>query len=202
MSDLRLRKAETADVQVLAAIHMEAFADSPVSMRSFPQTDPNAQAHTKAMVERFLADADSEVVVAETASGEIAGWVRWHHHSDYSPPAERQIFKPETYPETGDQKFAASFSQDMYDATHRVMRDDREWWFLSTVVVRDSWQRKGVGSKLIKYKMDEVHEKNLVAYVNASKKGKELYEKFGFRTVDVTDSGYEVVTHHMRRAQV
>lgn len=202
MSELSIRKATMADVNIMAEIHMEAFADSALSMRCFPQTDPNAQAHTKGIVERYINDPSSDVLVAETSSGEMAGWIRWDHKRDYSPPTERLIFNPETYPVTGDQKFAASFSQDMYDATHRVMANDTEWLFLSTVVVRNSWQRKGVGSKLIAYGMNEVERHNLPAYTNASPKGKQLYERFGFRSVDSTDSGHGVVTEHMRRAPV
>lgn len=42
------------------------------------------------------------------------------------------------------------------------------------------WERRGAGSMIIQWGCDRADEAGVVAYIDASKKGKGLYQKFGF----------------------
>ena len=56
---------------------------------------------------------------------------------------------------------------------------------LEGFAVHPNWQRKGVGSMLVKKFLESVDADNAKCYVHASRIGKSLYEKFGFKTMGV-----------------
>lgn len=57
---------------------------------------------------------------------------------------------------------------------------------LEGFAVHPNWQRKGVGSMLVRTFLESVNNDHAKCYVHASRTGKLLYEKFGFRTMGVT----------------
>jgi predicted N-acetyltransferase YhbS len=71
---------------------------------------------------------------------------------------------------------------------------------LEGFAVHSNWQRKGVGSVLVKKFLETVDAHHAKCYVHSSKMGKSLYEKFGFYilgvvTVDLKPFGdYESYT--------
>lgn len=50
--------------------------------------------------------------------------------------------------------------------------------------VQDSYQGRGLGSKLLKWGLTRADAEGLEVYLSASPAGKPLYEKNGFREVD------------------
>jgi ribosomal protein S18 acetylase RimI-like enzyme len=71
---------------------------------------------------------------------------------------------------------------------------------LEGFAVHPNWQRKGVGSMLVKKFLESVDADYAKCYVHASRVGKSLYENFGFNmmgavTVDMREFGdYEPYT--------
>lgn len=71
---------------------------------------------------------------------------------------------------------------------------------LEGFAVHPNWQRKGVGSILVKKFLESVDADHAKCYVHSSRTGKLLYEKFGFKTmglvsVDLKEFGdYEPYT--------
>ena len=71
---------------------------------------------------------------------------------------------------------------------------------LEGFAVHPNWQRKGVGSMLVKKFLESVDADHAECYVHSSRFGKPLYEKFGFKmmgvvTIDLKEFGdYEPYT--------
>jgi ribosomal protein S18 acetylase RimI-like enzyme len=62
--------------------------------------------------------------------------------------------------------------------------DFPNYWFLSTVAVDPSCQRRGIGQQLVEWGLQQARQENLPVGLEASIKGFGLYEKLGFRTVN------------------
>jgi predicted N-acetyltransferase YhbS len=80
---------------------------------------------------------------------------------------------------------------------------------LEGFAVHPNWQRKGVGSMLVKKCLESVDANHAKCYVHSSRAGKSLYEKFGFKmmgvvTIDLKEFGdYEPhTTWDMQREAV
>jgi predicted N-acetyltransferase YhbS len=70
-----------------------------------------------------------------------------------------------------------------------------ETWYLKTLAVSPKFQRKGVGTALVKWGMERARLNGERLYVDASYVGKPLYLKLGFNEVGgflVGDSGVRV----------
>lgn len=50
--------------------------------------------------------------------------------------------------------------------------------------MRPEYQRKGLGSRLVKWGVDRADELGLSAYTEASEQGLNLYLRYGFKEVD------------------
>lgn len=55
---------------------------------------------------------------------------------------------------------------------------------LTSCSIDPAYQRKGVGALLLKTWLADVDKEGPVVYVNATREGKGLYEKFGWRFVE------------------
>jgi predicted N-acetyltransferase YhbS len=80
---------------------------------------------------------------------------------------------------------------------------------LEGLAVHPNWQRKGVGSMLIKKFLESVDADHAKCYVVSSRTGKPVYERFGFKmmgvvAVDLKEFGdYEpYTTWNMQREAV
>jgi predicted N-acetyltransferase YhbS len=80
---------------------------------------------------------------------------------------------------------------------------------LEGFAVHPNWQRKGVGSMLVKNFLEFVDADHAKCYVHASRVGKPLYEKFDFKkmgevAIDLKEFGdYEpYITWDMKREAV
>jgi predicted N-acetyltransferase YhbS len=58
---------------------------------------------------------------------------------------------------------------------------------LEGFAVHPNWQRKGVGTMLVKKFLETVDAHHAKSFVHASKVGKPLYEKFGFTVLGVVN---------------
>ena len=54
---------------------------------------------------------------------------------------------------------------------------------LEGFAVHSNWQRRGIGSMLIKKFLEAVDAVHTESYVGASRIGRPLYEKFGFKAI-------------------
>lgn len=72
---------------------------------------------------------------------------------------------------------------------------------LDTLVVHPDYQRRGAGSMLVQWGCDLADEEGVALYVDASRAGAPLYERFGFVDESEGDSGQAEVASMIRRAR-
>ncbi|KAK7407990.1 hypothetical protein QQX98_009861 [Neonectria punicea] len=185
--------------------YFDGFFGNPLSLRCFPPNDPEVRAYWTKRVEGNIGLPGNHIVVAVSSPSPpvdgpadstsdsdsdfasvpgpaILGWVRWVRCPD-GPPAKHPLaLTPAMYPSSGDGVAAARFFQAAGDAAVRYVAG-REYWLLSTIVTRRDAQRRGVGAAFMNFGVERVDEDGWMAYTNASKAGRPLYERFGFKVV-------------------
>ncbi|KAI1945161.1 hypothetical protein LOZ57_004459 [Ophidiomyces ophidiicola] len=62
-----------------------------------------------------------------------------------------------------------------------------EMWYIAALAVDPVYQRRGIGKLLVKWGIEQARREKVPIGLEASPKGKGLYEKLGFRTVKVTE---------------
>lgn len=194
MSNITLRPATTADIPALLSVFTSAFHGTPLTLACFPEDDPTTQADHLKVITRCL----SEILCAVDPADVIHGWCRWVRKPAAPSGTTRFVVSAADFPSAGDQELARRFFQTNVDKGNGILKG-REHWFLSYIVVRAESKGTGVGKVMMRYGTEKADEEGWVCYVNSSREGKGIYERFGFRTVEESDFGGGITTWHMMR---
>jgi GNAT superfamily N-acetyltransferase len=62
-----------------------------------------------------------------------------------------------------------------------------EVWYLQTLAVDPTCQRRGVGSLLVNWGLEHARAEGIPAALESSSKGRLMYEKLGFRLLEVLE---------------
>ncbi|KAM0346228.1 hypothetical protein ACHAPU_005653 [Fusarium lateritium] len=186
---LELSEVTLEDVPGLTQTWFAAFTD-PGIRRIWPDTpavrrwwdDANRHDLTHKPFQRYIkiVDPDSQ---DDLGRPHVAAFAKW----DTSMPQERGRRYP---PWTDDQprQTCDDFIAKEENERLRVMGDQKHY-YLDTLVTHPDYQRCGAGSMLMKWGCDLADANGVAAYVDASKSGAALYERFGFVDESLPDSG-------------
>ncbi|KAI3558266.1 acetyltransferase [Colletotrichum abscissum] len=216
---LKLEEATLDDVPALTETWFAAFAGDEVISRLWPDTpgvrawwdEANGGDMAAKTFQRFVkvVDVSSVATVTGTAKAEggdrgggkgeegggggprIAAWAKW----DTSMPAERGRRYPPWAGDMPSEVCDLFFAREEAER-ERVMGDERHY-YLDTLVTHPEYQRRGAASMLLAWGCALADEDGVAAYVDASKAGKGLYERFGF--VDESLDGDGDVASMVRR---
>ncbi|KAH7325044.1 acyl-CoA N-acyltransferase [Stachybotrys elegans] len=199
-SSVQLRRATLEDIPEMIDVMSSAFHDSVLDAKCFPPSDPMSRQTNDAALTKALSDPAAHLLVAvDPSAPRILGWARWVRRLAPEPDAPPLApLTPADFPPSGDGHLAARFFNANADARHRFLAG-RPCWFLATIVVRHDAQRRGVGKLLMDYGVQRADQEGWVAYTNASAKGRGLYERYGFKTLAVSDFEPGITTWHMLR---
>ncbi|GJC82238.1 hypothetical protein ColLi_05076 [Colletotrichum liriopes] len=184
-STLVLEPATVDDVPALTEVWFAAFAHDPEIARLWPDT-PRVRAWWDGAnrgdmlakpFQRFVKVVDPDSADAR-GRARIAAWAKW----DTSMPEARG----RRYP---------PWCEDMPGSLGGLLTWGAD---LDTLVTHPDYQRRGAGSLLLKWGCELADENGVGAYVDASKAGKGLYERFGFVDESEADAG-EVASMARRR---
>ncbi|KAH7154902.1 acyl-CoA N-acyltransferase [Dactylonectria estremocensis] len=202
-SPVTVREATQADVPAMVDVHFNAFRDSPLNRRCFPES-PESRAYWTKWIEGYIGVPDIHMMVAlasarpatppsgigagsgtgaDTAdtAASIVGWARWVRRS--SQPQPVPTLTVAAFPPGGESALALDFFQTARDASERLV-GGRDYWFLSMIMTRHEARRRGIGAALMRFGVERADEDRLVAYLNASEDGRPLYELFGFKSIE------------------
>ncbi|CAJ0543151.1 Ff.00g004350.m01.CDS01 [Fusarium sp. VM40] len=186
---LKLEEVTLEDIPGLTQVWFAAFTD-PGIRRIWPDTpsvrswwdDANGHDLTHKPFQRYIkiVDPDSN---DQFGRPRIAAFAKW----DTSMPWERGRRYP---PWTDDQpgQVCDEFIAKEENERLRVMGEQKHY-YLDTLVTHPDYQRCGAGSMLMKWGCDLADADGVAAYVDASKSGAALYERFGFVDESLPDSG-------------
>ncbi|KAJ5691970.1 Acyl-CoA N-acyltransferase [Penicillium macrosclerotiorum] len=179
-SALRLEPATLEDIPAIAELWFEVFTD-PMMRHLFPPTPGVRQWWEKANrddfinkpFQRYVKIVDPE---SNNANGQprLVAYAKW----DLAMVAERgSRFPPwhEDQPAGDCDNFFGSLEKER----QRVM-GDRKNFYLDMLGTHPEYRKRGAGSMLVKWGCDLADDEGAGAYVDASKAGAPLYEKFGF----------------------
>ncbi|KAF4973201.1 hypothetical protein FSARC_453 [Fusarium sarcochroum] len=186
---LKLEEATLEDVPVLTEVWFAAFTD-PGMRRLWPDTpgvrkwwdDANRDDLLHKPFHRYVKVVDPETIDAN-GRPRIAAFAKW----DTSMPAERGRRYPPWAEDMPSQVCDEFFAREEEERL-RVMGEQKHY-YLDTLATHPDYQRRGAGSMLMRWGCDLADKNGVAAYVDASKSGAPLYERFGFVDESKPNSG-------------
>ncbi|KAF5011451.1 hypothetical protein FDECE_2440 [Fusarium decemcellulare] len=184
----KMERATLEDVPALTDIWWAAFSSNPTLRLIWPDTPG---------VRRWWSDVFYDeisnkpfhhyVKLVDPESLDANGWPRIAAYAkwDTSTPEERGPRCPPWH-EDMDSEILDAFIGRVDGERRRVMGDLRHYLTLAT---HPDYQRRGLGTMLMRYGCDLVDKNGVAAYVDASKSGSALYRRFGFVDESLPDSG-------------
>ncbi|WQF81316.1 Putative GNAT domain, acyl-CoA N-acyltransferase [Colletotrichum destructivum] len=201
-SNLILEPVTLEDVTALTEVWFAAFAHDPAINRLWPDTPlvrawwdgANRSDIVAKPFQRFVKVVDPNIADAR-GGARIAAWAKW----DTSMPGQRGRRYP-PWCEDMPGKVCDAFIESEERERGRLMGEENHY-YLDTLVTHPDYQRRGAGSMLLKWGCELADENGVGAYVDSSKAGRGLYERFGFLDMSESDAGEVASMVRRRRSQ-
>ncbi|KAF2747096.1 hypothetical protein M011DRAFT_381004, partial [Sporormia fimetaria CBS 119925] len=135
----------------------------------------------------YMVCRDTSLPSTSTTTSNIIAGARWRYIGSHPPRPRTEaeisadLTVPEPYPESHAETYRAFFS--LFNDNRREIMGDRPYMVLETLVTHPDHHRRGAGSKLVKWGVEEADRLGVEGYVEASEMGAPLYERYGFREV-------------------
>ncbi|KAJ4256713.1 hypothetical protein NW762_008809 [Fusarium torreyae] len=178
---LQLRPAVPEDIPGMRKVYYSAFGDTVIGSRVF-LTDIEASDHffQKSFSDEIVDPSCELLVVTHKTSPdsndeEVVAMIKW------SLPGSpiRDPPPPEAWPAYGD--LAVDFFGTMAKG-HRKFMGDTPHYYLEVLCTHEKWQGKGAASLLLRWGIERADAEGVPCFLEATAKGKPIYEKFGFKT--------------------
>ncbi|KAG0643992.1 acyl-CoA N-acyltransferase [Tuber brumale] len=206
-----LREARLSDMPAVGKIGAKAFFDDPL----FAILEPGRLAYyedyeaswIRRMREKVLRPDARIVLAVDEETKDIAGYAVWVREG-HDPAADRwrneggilkriefglltiedkitTLFSPKSRSENpaAFARFGKAIEQAAAGTWSREGRNIR--WHLQILAVDPPWHRRGVGGLLVGWGMKNCAKEGVVCCLESSPAGRSLYEKLGFKVVDV-----------------
>ncbi|KAL5334918.1 acetyltransferase [Aspergillus crustosus] len=188
-TSLILQPATPHDIPTLTTLWFAAFQD-PDLTRVWPNTPSIHQWWTAANLhdiqhkpfQRYIKVVDTSALDAQ-GKPRIAAYAKW----DLSMPEQRGERYPPWHPDMPGDECDEFFAREERERG-RVMGGQKHY-YLDTLATHPDYQRQGAGALLLKWGCDLADEHGVPLYVDASKAGAPLYERFGFVDESGPDAG-------------
>ncbi|KAF4453065.1 gnat family protein [Fusarium austroafricanum] len=177
---LQLRQAVPDDIPQMREVYYSAFGDTIIGSRVFCANKEASNPFFQEGFSKDMADPTCEFLVVthkktspDSKDEEIVALAKWG-----LPGAAIQDPPPaEVWPANGD--LAVEFFSAMANA-HRKAMGDRPHYYLELICTHEAWQGKGAASLLLRWGVERADAEGLPCFLEATPKGKVVYERFGF----------------------
>jgi GNAT superfamily N-acetyltransferase len=173
-----------ADFKGVANVERAAFGTGALGILMFGTGDHTTEAaanHTRSWAE----DPTARYVKATLPSGRIIGFGRWNFYTDPSAGPQNPFPTGDSMPE-GNPELRKHFFGELNRKRIEVMAGKKHF-LMMILAVDPEFQRKGIGKKLLEWGLEKADAEGVQCWIDASPAGKGLYEKMGWREVDVVD---------------
>ncbi|CAG8962084.1 hypothetical protein HYFRA_00005127 [Hymenoscyphus fraxineus] len=174
-----LRPANFGDAPILTDIYLAAFKDEPISRAIFPRMGPSSYNWWYDSILEEMGNPEWHFMCIYSTSDpkkSPVAYAKWN--APTSTPLPRRDELPE-WPEFSNTELANHFFGSLFE-NRRVNMGERRHWYLELLATLPEMQGKGAASMLLKWGLEKADEAGLESYLEASPKGKSLYEKMGF----------------------
>ncbi|KAI1660208.1 acyl-CoA N-acyltransferase [Daldinia decipiens] len=182
---LELQPATEADAPRAAEIESAAYGPNPFNKILFPGPFPpeavaGRGAQLAAELKRDPTARWLKVVDTDLPEGEqMIAFAKWHIYTEKPPQPAPRSFGPGCNAEACELVFG-----DIAKLRSRIWGDKR-CVYLSLLHTDPKHQGRGAGSTLTKWGIEEAKRLGLVVYLESSSAAHSLYEKHGFRDIEV-----------------
>ncbi|KAL6717672.1 hypothetical protein ACLMJK_005587 [Lecanora helva] len=190
------------DLATFPIVEEKAFAPKPDPDQPGSEENPDAKPQTPSIFTLIMKDVDTNLHNPLTFRGDalirnfvtdptthyikafiprtntIIGWIKYS--LCLSPSAQQPLHVPWV---TGSNTALISTFFGGMDHAREEYFQGKPYLCVQTVVVLAEWQRKGVGKMMLEEVVRRVDKEGVEAWIDASREGKGLYEKFGWREI-------------------
>ncbi|EAW15249.1 GNAT family N-acetyltransferase [Aspergillus clavatus NRRL 1] len=208
-----LRPAAAADAPAITAVFLAAFSD-PFNQRIFPPT-PDVTAYWHKQFAQMSAnpaqrvlkivdtdtDTDAEAVVAFAVWGlPCQPQQQQQQRNPHAEPEPDPAPAPEldSYPASSDADLCRLFFGGMQKMHEEIMRG-KPHYYLNMLGTHPAYHGRGLASRLLRWGLERADAEGVETYLSASRAGRPLYEKYGFRVVEVREVAAGYVQWYMVR---
>ncbi|KAL8723887.1 MAG: hypothetical protein Q9181_007107 [Wetmoreana brouardii] len=182
---------ELSDIPEVVPFHIAAFKDDPIMGQLWPNVTYEDQFgyytrfYRKHFAEKHLTGTVFHKAI-DTDTGKIVAYAKWRYAIKLTPEQRAEKEKLDTtrvYPKgTNEGLYNELFSQ--LDKLRKKYCDEEKDYFMHILIVDPAYQRKGLGSMLLREGLAAADHDNARCYIEASPKGLGLYKKHGWKECD------------------
>ncbi|KAL8645315.1 MAG: hypothetical protein Q9226_007359 [Calogaya cf. arnoldii] len=183
--------AEPSDIPDIVAVHQASWVNDPIIGRLMPDVEPKAKYdyevnYYKNKFETRVLTGSVMHKVVETETGKLVAFAKWKYPYSLTPEQQGEKAKLDlgrSYPPGTNEKLYEQFFGRL-DTLRKKYLDEEKDYFLHLLIVSPAYQRKGLGTMLIREGLAAADRDNTRTYIEASPMGLGLYKKFGWKEVD------------------
>ena len=124
-------------------------------------------------------DPTARIVKAfDPVTGQIVAVGHWHFY--LSPSTDAHVFPPFRYPPDGNPKLGAHFFGSLLRTQEEHM-SGQVYIFMRLLVVLPQYQGKGIGTRLLRWGLEQADQLGVKVWIDASPAGLGLYKKLGWK---------------------
>ena len=179
------------DVGAIARIRYDAFAVEPMdelTMLLGSEPDPvlnrvrtrDEVIHSSLQDISTAIDSCTFVVGVFSPTSALAGVAFWQHITPSTPSTVPETDAKEQQHPSLTNRFYAKMNR-----TRNALMQAETYWFLKLLIIDPPYQRKGLGKILLNWGLDRAKIEASRAYLESSPMGKSLYERCGFKVVQI-----------------
>lgn len=130
-------------------------------------------------------DPTARIVKAfDPTTGQIVAVGHWHFY--LSPSTDVSVFPPFRYPPDGNPALGAHFFGSLLRTQEEHMRG-QAYIFMRLLVVLPPYQGKGIGTRLLRWGLEQADQLGVKVWIDASPAGLGLYKKLGWEEVSTLE---------------
>lgn len=162
----------------------------------FPPASPPTPADVEKSVGRHKATFNSGhnvlIKIVDPVNGKIMGGAEWHFYSE-GPNLPAKVIVDYIDDSTVQGKAELQFAQRVMDEfMFRRARDmNMPHGLLHLCFCVPEYERRGVATALVKWGLEKVDKEGWVAFTEASRRGRPVYEKLGFEPIEEVDLRFD-----------
>ncbi|KAI1334746.1 putative GNAT family acetyltransferase [Xylariaceae sp. FL0016] len=184
---LELHPATEVDMQRAVDIEAAAYAPSPFNKVLFPGPFPpdvkteRVASLVKELQEKPVINRWVKVIDTDMQGEQTIATAQWYFYTEKPDPSQARTFGPGCNVEACEMLFGGIAKK-----RERLM-GERPYAYLRLLQTDPEHQRRGAGRMLVEWGIEEAKKLGLVAYLESSPEGHEMYKKCGFRDLELTE---------------